>query len=320
MAAEAPPTEMAFAPPPILNTSISSLSLASPLIAAAGTAGVVDELADIMDPGVLGAIVTKSITPEAREGNDPWRLVETEAGILNAIGLANPGLKKFQSDYAPKAAKLPCAVVGSAAGHTVADFVAVARGLIECGMAAVELNVSCPNTATGRHHGGDPVSLTALIREVRPAVPKGRLWIKLPPDGPTLALAAAAVEAGADALTLCNTFPAMKIDPVSRKPVLSRGQGGLSGPAIHPIVVRLVYEVYRNVAKSAGVPIIGLGGVLSWKDAAELIVAGASAVGLGTAFFVDPGLPMKISKGLALWAAQLGVSSFGELVGSAQQA
>ncbi len=311
---------MAFKPSPILATRIAGLELSSPLIAAAGTAGVVDELADVMDLNILGAITTKSITPESREGNAPWRLIETSAGMLNAIGLANPGLENFTRDYAPKAARLPCRVIGSAAGHSADEFARVAAGLIHCGMSAVELNVSCPNTSTGRLHGGDPESLSQLIRFVRSHVPAGKLWIKLPPDGPTVALAAAAIEAGADALTMCNTYPAMKIDPVTRKPVLSNGQGGLSGPAIHPIIVRLVYEVYKNVAKAANIPIIGLGGILNWQDAAELIVAGASAVSMGTAFFVDPTIPKAVSTGLTKWCQQQGVKNIRELVGAAHVA
>jgi dihydroorotate dehydrogenase (NAD+) catalytic subunit len=308
---------MARAPSPHLGATVAGLPLATPLIAASGAAGVVDELAEAMDPVWLGALVTKSITPEPRGGNDPWRMTETTAGLLNAIGLANPGLEKFRSEHAPRAARMPCRVVGSAAGHTIDDFVRVARGLVECGMAAVELNVSCPNTATGRHHGSDPASLAALVREVRPAVPRGRLWVKLPPDGPTSALAAAAIESGADALTLCNTYPAMKVDPITRQPALSRGQGGLSGPAIHPIVVRLVWETYRDVARGAGVPIIGLGGVLHWKDAAELIVAGAAAVGMATALFVDPGTPRRVARDLERWIRGQGAASVRDLVGAA---
>jgi dihydroorotate dehydrogenase (NAD+) catalytic subunit len=176
--------------------------------------------------------------------------------------------------------------------------------------------VSCPNTADGLHFGGDPASLRELVDAVRSAVALRPLLVKLPPDGPVAALAAAAIEAGADALTLCNTFPAMQIDPESRAPTLRRGSGGLSGAGIHPIVVRHVHEVHRTVAGPAKVPIVGLGGVLDWRDAAELLLAGASAVGLGTALMVDPTSPRRIARGLADWATRQGVRCIGELVGA----
>jgi dihydroorotate dehydrogenase (NAD+) catalytic subunit len=194
----------------------------------------------------------------------------------------------------------------------------VAVALEAAGLCAIELNVSCPNTSDGRMFGSDPGLLGSVVRAVRAAVRVRPLIVKLPPDGDPVALARAAVEAGADALTLCNTFPAMQIDPESRRPSLSRGSGGLSGPGIHPIVVRIVREVHRQVAASAGVPIIGLGGVLDWRDAAELVLAGATAVGVGTALLVDPGSPRRIAQGLDAWCARQGVRSIQELVGAVQ--
>ena len=307
---------MAAVPDARLAVNLAGLVLRTPLVAAAGTCGVLDELAEVSDLRWLGAVTTKSLTPESREGNAPWRVVETKGGMLNAIGLANPGIDAFARQHAPRAATLACAAIGSAAGHSIDDFVKVATALESAGLRAIELNVSCPNTADGRHFGSDPAMLAPLVRAVRQAVRVRPLIVKLPPDGDATALAGAAVEAGADALTLCNTFPAMQIDPDSRRPALSRGTGGLSGPGIHPIVVRIVHQVHRAVAGPAKVPIIGLGGTLDWRDAAELVLAGASAIGLGTALMVDPGCPRRIARGLAEWCARQGVGSIGELVGA----
>jgi len=309
---------VAAAPSERLATAIAGCVLRTPLVAAAGTCGVLDELAEVSDVRWLGAVTTKSLTPESREGNAPWRVVETKGGMLNAIGLANPGVDAFVRDHAPRARDMQCAVIGSVAGHGVEEFVRVAVALETAGLRAIELNVSCPNTSDGRMFGSDPGLLGSVVRAVRAAVRVRPLIVKLPPDGDPVALARAAVEAGADALTLCNTFPAMQIDPESRRPSLSRGSGGLSGPGIHPIVVRIVREVHRQVAAPAGVPIVGLGGVLDWRDAAELVLAGATAVGIGTALLVDPGSPRRIAQGLDAWCARQGVRSIQELVGAVQ--
>lgn len=303
-------------PDPVLQTRLAGLALRTPLVAAAGTCGVLDELAEVSDVGWLGAITTKSLTPEPREGNAPWRVVETRAGMLNAIGLANPGVQAFVQEHAPRVGSLDTAVIGSVAGHAVVDFVRVATAMEAAGVQAIELNVSCPNTADGRQFGSDAGMLESLVREVRGAVRTRTLVVKLPPDGDTPRLAAAAVAAGADALTLCNTYPAMQIEPETRRPSLSRGSGGLSGPGIHPIVVRLVHQVHRDVAGPAGVPIIGLGGVMDWRDAAELVLAGATAVGLGTALMVNPAAPRSIARGLAAWCRRQGVREIAELVGA----
>jgi dihydroorotate dehydrogenase (NAD+) catalytic subunit len=299
-----------------LRCALGALPLATPLVAAAGTCGVLDELAEVSDVRWLGALTTKSITVEPREGNAPWRVMETRGGMLNAIGLANPGLDAFVREHAPRATALPCAVIGSAAGHSIDEYVRVAAGMQAAGLVAVELNVSCPNTADGRHYGSDASLLGELVRAVRAAVTVKPLLVKLPPDGDAVRLADAAVQAGADALTLCNTFPAMQIDPDTRAPTLSRGSGGLSGAGIHPIVVRIVHQVHRDVARAAGVPIVGLGGVLDWRDAAELVLAGASAVGLGTALMVDPRAPRRIARDLSGWVQRQGVRSIAELVGA----
>ena len=228
-------------------------------------------------------------------------------------------LERFLREKVPAVRTLPCRAFASVAGHSVDDYVRVAAAFDpETAFPIIELNVSCPNTATGLQFGDDPVALRALLAEVRPAVRRARMFVKVSPNADVVRLSAAAVEGGADGLTLVNTFTAMSIDVRTRRPRLSRGRGGLSGPGIHPIAVRMVHDVHRQVARGAGVPIIGLGGTIAWPDAAEFILAGATAVGLGTALFVDPRAPRGIARGLAAWARGQGVKSIGDLVGAVE--
>ncbi|MFM8784249.1 MAG: dihydroorotate dehydrogenase, partial [Phycisphaerales bacterium] len=219
----------------------------------------------------------------------------------------------------PHARGLPCRAFGSVAGHSVDEYVRMAAAFdAETPFPVIELNVSCPNTATGLQFGDDPTALRALMAEVRPVVRRAKLFVKVSPNADVVRLSAAAVEGGADGLTLVNTFTAMSIDVATRRPRLSRGRGGLSGPGIHPIAVRMVHDTFRAVAKPAGVPIVGLGGTLRWQDAAEFILAGATAVGVGTALFVDPRTPVPLAKGLAGWVRSQGARSIGDLVGAVE--
>jgi len=307
-----------IAPP--LSTNLAGVPLQTPLVAAAGTAGTVDELGDVIDLRLLGALTTKSITHEARDGNAPWRIIPTRGGMLNAIGLANKGLTRFLEEELPRVRALPCKVFASVAGHSEADYVAVAGALDDTGeFPIIELNLSCPNTGTGRHFGSDASSVRGILNAVRPTVKRGKLFVKLAPDlADPVATCAAAIDGGAQGLTLCNTMPALAIDVRTRRPRLSRGSGGLSGPAIHPIAVRVIYEVYRGVARDARVPIIGTGGVVHWEDAAELLLAGATAVGIGTLLFIDHSAVRRIVRGLERWCDEQGVRAIGELVGAVQ--
>ncbi len=305
---------------PKLAVDLAGIELHNPIVAAAGTCGYVDEVADVLDPAALGAIVTKSITCEPREGNPPWRLVDVSQGMLNAIGLANVGLDAFLIEKLPAADSLGTVLIGSIAGNSVEDYVEVAAAFDAAPrLPIVELNVSCPNTDDGLVFGEDPARLRELLGAVRPVLSQTRMFVKLSPNvGDISAMAAAAIDGGADGLTLINTVSALGIDVETRRSRLSggtAGAGGLSGPAIHPIAVRMVHQVYRDVARTAGIPIIGLGGVMTWRDAAELVLAGASAVGMGTALFVDPRSPVKVLKGLAAWVTRQGCGSVGELVG-----
>lgn len=301
-----------------LTTDLLGVSLRNPILLAAGTAGYLDEMADAVDLSTVGGVVTKSITARPRPGNRTWRILDARAGMLNAIGLANVGVEHYGEHIAPRAASLPCAVIGSVAGFAIEDYIRVAAMFDDApGVPIVEMNVSCPNVHGGTVFGHDAPKLRELVAAVRPVLANTKMLVKLAPDAPDIvATARASVEAGADGLTICNTYPAMAIDVDTRRPRLAATTGGLSGPAIHPIAIRLVHLVYRAVAKDAGVPIVGAGGVLTWEDAAEFILAGASAVEMGTALFADPHAPRKVARGLEKWVARQGCSSIGELVGA----
>ncbi len=305
----------------LTSTNLAGIELRNPIIAAAGTCGYIREIADVIDPRTVGGIVTKSITRDEREGNAPWRIVDLPRapGMLNAIGLANVGLDRFIREKLPDAKAIDCVVIGSIAGHSIDEYVSVAAAFDQSGMLpAVELNVSCPNTSDGLQFGEHPGKLLELLKHVKPVLKRTKMVVKLSPNvGDIVEMARAAIDGGADALTLINTVAAMSIDPNTRQPRLSRGSGGMSGPAIHAIAVRMVSEVYRRVARDAKIPIIGLGGVMTWEDAAEFILAGATAVGMGTALFVDPRLLPKVARGLENWVRRQGCAAINELVGQA---
>lgn len=307
---------------PDMSVELAGIRLRTPLIAAAGTCGYIEELPSVTDVQHYGAITTKSITAELREGNPPWRIIDAEMGMLNAIGLANVGVQRFLDEKLPRAVDVDAVIIGSIAGGSIDEYVRVAKAFdTAADLPAVELNVSCPNTTDGLEFGTDAARLGELVRAVRAALTQTKLIVKLSPNVTDIvSLADAAIEAGADAMTLINTVSAMSIDVESRKPRLSRGRGGLSGPAIHPIAVRMVHDVYTQVAREANVPIIGLGGVMRWQDTAELILAGATAVGIGTALFVDPGCAKAIMRGLTQWVHRQGCTTIRELIGAAKPA
>lgn len=318
---------------PSISIELAGVPLRTPVILAAGTAGTLDELSDVLDLSRIGGIVTKSITAEPREGNATWRIVPTPHGMLNAVGLANIGIDAFMREYAPLVAGVPTTVIGSVSEFSVEGFVKVAAalGTLEA-MPAVELNVSCPNVKHGCEFAAAPALLSELVREVRAVLPRTRLFVKLSPIavGGTgiVAIARAAIEPrggvpsgpdqrpGADALCIANTMPAMAIDVETRRPRLSRVTGGLSGPGIHPIAVKLVHDAYHGVCRDTRTPIVGIGGVLHWQDAAEFILAGATAVEIGTGLFVDPRCPIRVADGLALWTRRQRRKTLSDLVGA----
>lgn len=303
-----------------LSVNLAGLKLANPTMTCSGTCGYAFEYADFMNLSQLGAFVTKSVTLEERPGNEPYRIVETRAGMLNAIGLANVGLKRFLTEKVPLLEKMPCPVVVNVAGHSTDDYVKTvgAMNSLRC-VAAVELNVSCPNVRDGLTFGTNPPLLKQLVREVKDALPAKPLIVKLSPNVEDVAVTArAAVEGGADVLSLINTFSAMSIDIWKRRPRLANNTGGLSGPAVKPIAVAMVSRVYRLVAKDAGVPIVGMGGIQTWQDAAEFVVAGAAAVSIGTALFIDPSTPNRVCTGLDEYCRKQGVGRLSDLVGTLQ--
>jgi dihydroorotate dehydrogenase (NAD+) catalytic subunit len=309
-------------PPGLLNTTLSGIELRNPVLLAAGTAGYIDEMADVLDLSRIGGLVTKSITAEPRTGNKTWRVVPVQGGMLNSIGLANLGTKAFEKRFSHSLAPLPCEVIGSVAGSSIEEFEQVAQMFERAGaIRAVELNVSCPNTEDGRTFGEDPALLAELIEHMQQVLHTTKIVVKLPPitnERDLLHAARICVDAGVDAITLANTTPAMSIDVNTRQPRLDNVTGGLSGPAVHPVVVRLIHLVYRKLARDAGVPIIGAGGVSRWQDAAELILAGASAIQIGTALFADPRAPLRVVKGLSRWVQDQGHDSIEALVGAVE--
>jgi dihydroorotate dehydrogenase (NAD+) catalytic subunit len=312
-----------------ISVEFAGLKLANPVFTVSGTCGYADELADFMNVNGLGGFITKSITLAPRKGNATPRIVETDSGMLNAIGLANIGVDKFISEKIPLLEKLTIPVFVNIAGQTIEEYVTVTERLsTQKVIAGFELNISCPNVARGGiTFGKDPqlvAEITTAIKKVLDSRLRGNdnekkkiLMVKLTPNVTDIsAIALAAVEGGADALSMINTFTAMVIDIETRRPVLANRTGGLSGPAIKPIAVYLVNKVYNEVTKSRGIPILGLGGIRTVHDAIEFIIAGASAVGIGTANFIEPDCAIKIIEGIKKYCTRKNISNIKELTGS----
>ncbi|MGA2092067.1 MAG: dihydroorotate dehydrogenase [Sedimentisphaerales bacterium] len=304
-----------------MSVEFAGLKLTNPVWTASGTCGYADELSDFMDINRLGGFITKSITIKPRLGNDTPRVVETDSGMLNAIGLANLGVDEFIAQKMPILEKLTTPVFVNVAGETIDDYVAVTQRLCEYKqIAGFELNISCPNVK----HGGitfgiEPDVIKEITTAIKAACGQKILMVKLTPNVTDISITAkAAVEGGADALSLINTFTAMVIDIETRKPVLANRTGGLSGPAIKPIAVYMVNKVYNEVAKGANVPILGMGGVRTASDAIEFILAGASAVALGTANFIEPDTALKVIDGIKKYCQAHQVNAVRDLIGALQ--
>jgi len=290
------------------------LRLRNPVLTASGTFGQGLEYAELIDVSRLGAIVNKGTTRNRRPGNPQYRIAETPAGILNSIGLENPGAAEVARVYGPKWAKLRVPVIVNVAGYSVDDYVFVVEALAQTpGVVAFELNISCPNVEGGLLFGQDPALAAEVTRAVRETTDLPVI-VKLTPSATdVVAVARAVEEAGADGLTAINTVLGMRIDTAKRRPMLGTGSGGLSGPAIRPIAVHITYQV----AQAVSIPIIGAGGVTSADDALEFLMAGASAVQVGTATFADPEAPIRIIEGLAAYVRQQGLSSIRDVIGAA---
>jgi len=290
------------------------LRLKNPVLTASGTFGQGLEYAEIIDVSRLGAIVNKGTTRNPRPGNPQYRIAETPAGILNSIGLENPGAVEVARTYGPKWAKLHVPVIVNVAGYSVDDYVFVVETLASTtGVVAFELNISCPNVKGGMLFGCDPLLAAEVTRAVRETTDMP-IIVKLTPNAPdVVAVARAVEEAGADGLTAINTVLGMRIDTAKRRPILGTGSGGLSGPAIRPIAVYITYQV----AQAVSIPIIGAGGVTDARDALEFLMAGASAVQVGTATFADPLAPIRVIEGLASYIKENGLSSIRDVIGVA---
>ena len=297
-----------------LQVEICGIALQNPVIAASGTFGYGIEFEKLVDLDRLGGIVVKGLSREPIEGNPAPRLWETQAGMINSVGLQNIGVRAFVAEKLPSLRRYRTAVFANVFGYAVEDYVEVVRVLNDhAGLAGYELNVSCPNT----RHGGvffssDPGRLAGLVEAVR-AVAKRPVIVKLSPNVAAIEpLAQAAESAGADAISLVNTFISLAVDARTRRPRIGAGFGGLSGPAIKPIALRLVYQA----AKAVKIPVIGLGGIASGEDAAEFLIAGARAVEVGTATFWDPAAPLKIAEELGRFLHQSGVEDVCDIVGT----
>lgn len=299
-----------------LATTLCGISFNNPILAASGTFAYGIEFAEIADLNLIGGIVVKGLSREPISGNKPPRLWETSSGMMNSIGLQNIGVREFVRTKLPGLRAYNTRVVANVFGYDPEDYYEVVRVLNDAeGISAYELNVSCPNTK----HGGiffssDPVLLATLIGEIRKLTTRP-LIVKLSPNVAKIdPLARAAEEAGANAISLINTVISLAIDARTRKPRIGAGFGGLSGPAVKPIALRLVYEA----AKAVKIPVIGLGGIATGEDAAEFLIAGASAVEVGTATFWDPQAPQRIARELDDFCRENGVAHVSELTGTLQ--
>ncbi len=296
-----------------LTVTIGGKSLPNLVGAASGVIGFGDEYASLIDLNSLGALYTKAVTLEPRTGNTPPRLVETQAGLINSIGLANPGLDGFLRDKRPILRELSCPAIVNVAGSLEADYVRVSEAVAECDEVwGIELNVSCPNVDHGgKAFGTEPGILTRLVKAVRRVIKKP-LIVKLSPAVTDITqLAKAAEDSGADALSCINTLVGMKVDIHLRRPVIPRGMGGLSGPAIRPVGVAAVWQTSRAVK----IPVIGVGGIASASDALEYLLAGASAIQIGTALFADPGIPTRVLSGIRQYLRKGGLKKISDLHG-----
>lgn len=293
------------------------LRLRNPIMAASGCFGYGEEYAGVIDVQRLGAFVSKGITPHRRPGNPMPRIIETPAGMLNAIGLQNPGINGFIRKYPPLWEGWAVPAIVNISAEAVEDYAELAARLDEVpGIAGIEVNISCPNIARGGYCFGWDAEMSADVTRAVRAATTLPIVVKLSPGATDIVAVATAVEAaGADAVSLINTLVGMAIDVRHRQPMLANLTGGLSGPAIKPIAVRMVYQV----AAAVRIPVIGMGGIMTLNDALEFFLAGAMAVQIGTGIFVDPGLPIRLIDELRDWLEKEGFSSVNQIVGIANE-
>ncbi|QKO30521.1 dihydroorotate dehydrogenase [Caproicibacterium lactatifermentans] len=295
-----------------MRVNIAGVPFANPLIGASGTVGFGREYAQFYPLSVLGGISCKGITLEERPGNPPPRIAETPSGILNSVGLQNPGVEHFLREDLPWLKQQGTVVIANIAGRTPEDYCDMAERLSDSIVDMIELNISCPNVkAGGVQFGVTCEGVENITAQVRKHCKKP-LMVKLSPNVADISENAAAAEAaGADAVSLINTLTGMRIDIRTRRPVLHNNTGGLSGPAVFPVAVRMVWQTAHRVK----IPVVGLGGISCWQDAVEMMLAGASAFQVGTAFFTDPYAPVKILKGLEEYLNNHSIANVTELTG-----
>ena len=292
-----------------LASGVGGLEFANPILPASGTFGNGGEYGDFLDIGKLAGVVTKSVTLEPVRGNPPPRLAETPAGMLNAIGLQNPGLEVFLADILPPLRKKAARVIVNVAGKTAAEYWELVRRLSAAPVDALEINISCPNVkAGGMAFGVSAGTAGELVRRLRSAAGGKPLWVKLSPNVTDIGEIARAVEAaGADALVVANTFLGMAVDVEKRRPVLANVTGGLSGPAIHPLALRAVWQTRRTVS----IPLVAAGGVAGVRDVLAFMMAGASAVEVGMMNLVEPGIILRLVDELDAWLRDRGETAAG---------
>lgn len=298
-----------------LKTELAGIPMNTPVLTASGTFGFGEEFADFVDLSLLGGVMVKGTTLKPRRGNDGVRITETPSGMLNCIGLENPGVEVFLRETLPRISRHHMNVIVNISGSTVEEYGILAEMLDVPGVAAIELNVSCPNVKEGGIvFGTDPKAASDVVRTAKKWTKKPVI-LKLSPNVTDIVLMAKAVEeAGADAISLINTLMGMEINIHTWKPTLGNITGGLSGPCLKPVALRMVWQVAQQVK----IPVIGMGGIASWQDAVEFFLAGASAVAVGTANFVHPGVTMDIIRGLEQYLQEKDLANIRELVGKVE--
>ncbi|MBI2163996.1 MAG: dihydroorotate dehydrogenase [candidate division NC10 bacterium] len=308
------PTPNPQSPTPVdLSVNVAGIRMKNPVMTASGTFGYAQEFEQYMDLNRLGALVVKTITRLPRPGNPPPRIVETPAGMLNAIGLQNVGIEGFIREKLPYLRRLQPPLIVNVAGESVEDFRELTKRIGDQeGVAGIELNVSCPNVAGGLDFSTDPQLAYRVVKAAREATPLPLIPKLSPNVTDIVAIARAVAEAGADAISLINTLVGMAVDVRTRRSRIGNVTGGVSGPAIRPIAVRMVWQVARAVR----LPIIGMGGILAAEDALEFMIAGAAAVAVGTANFIDPEAPVRVIEGLEQYCTANGIQDVRQLIGS----